>query len=185
MSLVKNQHYVPQVYLEQFAFKRDQLYVFNKTVSRSFLSSVKNVACEKFFYDIPEQYLHQDVSFQVVEQHLSRMEGLFAPCRDAILSQVDRGGQFDPSLKEEFADYLVLQLLRTKTHREQYLEIGRMMQTVVRTNPELAKAMELSDDRVSLEHARMMFSPTFTSPMRQTIISHIWVIGINQTAKSL
>jgi hypothetical protein len=76
-------------------------------------------------------------------------------------------------------------MLRTRTHREQYLEMGRMIRAVVRTNPELAKKMELPEDRISLEHARMMFSPDFTAPMKQAILSHIWVIGVNQTAKSL
>ena len=185
MSVVKNQHYVPRVYLEKFAFKGEQLHVFDKTTSRSFPSSVRNVACEKFFYDVPEKYLHEDAGFQIVEKHLSTMEGRFAPCRDEMLAQVEGGGRFDPRLKEEFADYLLLQMLRTKTHREQYLEMGRMIQAVVRTNPELAKSMELPEDQISLEHARMMFSPDFTSPMKQAILSHIWVIGVNQTAKSL
>ena len=185
MSIVKNQHYVPRVYLEKFAFKGEQLHVFDKTASRSFPSSVKNVACEKFFYDIPEKYLQEDAEFQVVEKHLSTMEGRFAPCRDSILSQIESGGRFDPRLKEEFADYLLLQMLRTKTHREQYLEVGRMVQAVVRANPDLAKSMELPEARISLEHVRMMFSPEFTSPMKRAILSHIWVIGINETEKSL
>lgn len=120
-----------------------------------------------------------------MEKHLSRMEVRFAPCRDAILAQVEAGGHFDQRLKEEFADYLLLQMLRTKIHREQYLEVGRMVQAVVRANPDLAKSMELPEDRISLEHARMMFSPDFTSPMKRAILSHIWVIGINRTAKSL
>lgn len=185
MGIAKNQHYVPCVYLERFAFKGEQLYVFDKTDSRSFPSSVKNVACEKFFYDIPEQYLHEDAELQVVEKHLARMEGRFAPCRDAILSQVEGNGRFDPKLKDEFADYLLLQMLRTKTHREQYLEMGRMIQAVVKGNPDLAKSMEIPDDQISFEHARMMFSPDFTAPMKKAILSHIWVVGINQTAKSL
>ena len=121
MSVVKNQHYVPRVYLEKFAFKGEQIHVFDKTALRSFPSSVRNVACEKFFYDIPEKYLHEDAEGQIVEKHLSKMEGRFAPCRDEMLAQVESGRRFDLRLKEEFADYLLLQMLRTRTHREQYL----------------------------------------------------------------
>jgi hypothetical protein len=143
------------------------------------------VACEKFFYDIPEKYLNEDAGVQVVEHYLSKMEGHFAPCRDAMIAQVEAGGPFDPKLKEEFADYLLLQMLRTKTYREQYLELGRMVQTVVQRNRALAKSMALPEDRTNLEHARMMFSPKFTSPMKKAILSHIWVIGINHTGKAL
>ena len=107
MSVVKNQHYVPRVYLERFTFKGEQLYVFDKSASRSFASSLRNVACEKFFYDIPEKYLHEAAEFQVVEKHLSTMEARFARCRDAILSQAEGGGRFNPELKAEFADYLL------------------------------------------------------------------------------
>jgi hypothetical protein len=46
MSVVKNQYYVPRVYLEKFAFKGEQIQVSDKTTSRSFPSSVRNVACE-------------------------------------------------------------------------------------------------------------------------------------------
>lgn len=185
MSIVKNQHYVPRVYLEKFAFRGEQIHVFDKSTSRVFTSSVRNVACEKFFYDIPTEYLPAGVGTQVVEKHLAELESRFAPCRDAILSQVEGGGRFEPQLKQEFANYLVLQMLRTKTHREQTAEVGCLIQALVCGNPELATELEVPKELASLEQARMMFSPRLVAPMRQAILSHIWVVGVNRTGMSL
>jgi hypothetical protein len=183
MNIVKNQHYVPRFYLERFAFEEEQIHVFDKTSGRCFPNNVKNVACEKYFYDIPDKYLWEGAEFQLIERQLSRMEDRFAPCRDEILHIVAAGHTFGEQLKSEFAEFVILQLLRTKTFRERHLQMGRLIQGIVQANPDLASGFVTPDDRVSLEHAAMMFSPDFSAPMREAILNHIWIIGNSDTEK--
>lgn len=184
MNIVKNQHYVPRFYLDRFAFEGEQIHVFDKSNSRSFLANVKNVACENYFYDIPEKYLAEGVDFQVVEKELSKLENRFAPCRNEILSFVESGHSIGEQLKNEFAEFVLLQLLRTKTFRERHLQTGRLIQGVVQDNFELASGFLTPDDQISLEHASMIFRPDFSAPMREAILNHIWIIGYNDTDKS-
>ena len=54
MNKVKNQHYVPQFYLKQWANNKEQLFVYDKKQKKSFTSNVKNVVSSKFFYDFPK-----------------------------------------------------------------------------------------------------------------------------------
>lgn len=49
----KKQHFVPRCYLERWAVPGEyQVYVFNKELNKSYLASIKNVASERYFYDI-------------------------------------------------------------------------------------------------------------------------------------
>jgi len=52
-----NQHYVPRVYLKNFATKRKNEYsleVYDKTTDRRFSSNIKNLCAEKDLYTLPE-----------------------------------------------------------------------------------------------------------------------------------
>jgi len=51
----KKQHYVPQFILRNFAYgKSKKIWVFDKRNGKSFSSSVKNSACENYFYETSE-----------------------------------------------------------------------------------------------------------------------------------
>ncbi len=56
MSKVKRQHYVPQLYLKQWHNDKsdEQIYVYDKTLKKSFSSNIKNIASSNYFYDYPE-----------------------------------------------------------------------------------------------------------------------------------
>src|SRR5437868_6753025 len=135
MHVTKNQHVVSQAYLRRRAFQGEQVYVLDKTTSRVFPSTVQNVACERYVYDIPAQHLNPQADRQGVEKYLAKLDERFAQCRDLLLAQVDGQGRFDPELKQELADYVLLQLVRTKTHRQQFIDIGTMVHKVVGGNP--------------------------------------------------
>lgn len=185
MSIVKNQHYVPRAYLRRFADSEERLFVFDKSNGKCFPSHIKNIACEKYFYDISEKHIQANADIQAVEKYLSTIETHIAPFRDAILGLADAGEPFSATQKAEFADYLLLQLLRTKTQREQYSQMNQMLEFIAEGNQELLDRYRIPDDQLSLEHARIMFSPAALLPMKQALMSHIWFIGMNETDKSI
>lgn len=56
---VKNQHIVPQSYLERFTAARSQTWAFDKTNRKVFLTTVRNVASETYFYDFPSEMIEK------------------------------------------------------------------------------------------------------------------------------
>ena len=49
----KKQHYVPQCYLKAWSFSdKEQIYVYDRITDSIRINSVKDVAAERYFYDI-------------------------------------------------------------------------------------------------------------------------------------
>ena len=75
-----DQHYVPQLLLRGFATrKRKQVYTFDKQGEKVFRSSVRNLACERGFYD-----LENDGDPKHVDRWLTRLEEQTAPIIKSI-----------------------------------------------------------------------------------------------------
>ncbi|KUP20888.1 hypothetical protein AWJ19_06375 [Paenibacillus sp. DMB5] len=73
MEKVKNQHFVGQFYLKQFANKHKQIYVKDiKSSKSSFLTNIRNVAAKRYFYDIPDDInAMTNKNNQTIEKYLS------------------------------------------------------------------------------------------------------------------
>lgn len=112
-GIAKVQHYVPQFLLRNFGNgKKDQLFVFDKSNSNEFRTNAKNVASESRFYDF-----EIDGKQLTVEPALSQLEGraktLLTKLLDADTVEVLTDGD-----KESLSEFLAVQLIRTKAHRE-------------------------------------------------------------------
>ncbi|PWI55172.1 hypothetical protein BM613_13450 [Sulfoacidibacillus thermotolerans] len=130
MNLVKNQHYVPQTYLRNFAIPgRESLYCFNKD-SGEILdnpTSIKNIASERYFYDI------KGIDEQIVEKFFGTLEADFGKFINDFITKCDlyeKGVSFsrsDPILTEVERNYLsswlAVQVLRTRSMRDIILEV--------------------------------------------------------------
>lgn len=65
MGRVKNQHFVPQSYLERFTVPSGKLFVFDKPRRAVFQTGPRNLASEQGFYDLPPDF---SVDAQAVEK---------------------------------------------------------------------------------------------------------------------
>ena len=71
MTIAKVQHYVPQFLLRKFGNgKKDQLWAYDKTSDRAFLTNAKNVASESRFYDF-------EVAGEPITLEPATLEGMF------------------------------------------------------------------------------------------------------------
>jgi len=67
----KNQHYVPQFLLRHFSIEgTDTVFCFNKQNNKEYISNIRNVASEKYFYDLEPG--NTDTSFEYL---LNELEG--------------------------------------------------------------------------------------------------------------
>ncbi|MEI7996972.1 MAG: DUF4238 domain-containing protein [Methylococcaceae bacterium] len=110
----KKQHYVPQFILRNFACgKSKKIWVFDKRNGKSFCSSVKNSACENYFYETSE-----DFASIGMEETLSKIEGFSSAIFQKITSEESLENLL--SLEHKFLClFTTIQLIRTKTAREQ------------------------------------------------------------------
>ena len=115
-NLVKNQHYVPQFYLREFANNKDKLFVYDKCLGRAFQNNVKNVAHESYFYDIPKEWLQNNDDIQAFEKEFSRIEGIHKKILKSVLSHHGKG-PLDFEAAWGLAHMLRMQQIRTRSAR--------------------------------------------------------------------
>lgn len=111
---IKIQHYVPRLYLDSFVIKpkKHSVYCYDeKTKSKAFVTSTKNIACESYFYDTPGE------QEQRIEKALSMIESSFDPIYRKMLTSKDLKSLTSIE-KQTIAFFVMTQELRTREHRE-------------------------------------------------------------------
>jgi hypothetical protein len=77
----KKQHYVPQAALRRFSADGERVFVYDKLLNEVRISNVRDVAQQRYFYDIPHEVipadLQQTMDRQAIEHTLSELEGDF------------------------------------------------------------------------------------------------------------
>ena len=128
MSNVKNQHYVPQFYLKRFANDKKQIWAFDKMNSKSFPSGPGNLASENYFYDQKE--IDEAFGEKFMEKSLDAIEGKFAPFLTKLLDDIldDKVSSINIETKNQLCEYLSIQILRTKEHRQHMLQLFNVME---------------------------------------------------------
>lgn len=98
-------HYVPQFLLRGFASdKRKQVYVFDKRNNNEFRSSVRNLACERDFYD-PD-----------LDQWLGKLEEMSAPIIQSVRTKRTLSHLQEAEI-QWLATFIAVQQVRTLHHR--------------------------------------------------------------------
>jgi hypothetical protein len=122
MSIAKVQHYVPQFLLRNFGVgKKDQIWVYDKTSSRSFLTHAKNIASESRFYDF-----ELDGQPITLEPYLSKVESAAKPVLNGILRN-DSLANLRADEREILAHFFSIQLTRTRAFREQWDDFPKIL----------------------------------------------------------
>lgn len=190
LSKIKNQHFVPQFYLRGFACENRQIFVFDKFRRKSFKTNIENVACEKYFYDLPNTDDGRDgIDDQVVEKGLSFLESEFSKSLDFLLLQVKRKRRrrdlFSVDHKRNLALFLTIQFLRTREHRNQIMELTEKMGTALLEkfpNEDYGDYhVEVNQDWLPIFQASFMFDPEVLKTFSEALLNHIWFVGVNDT----
>jgi hypothetical protein len=184
------QHFVPQFILRGFTNASGQMWCYDKLADKSHPTSTAAAAQERYFYEIPPgSFKNVNVPVNAVENALSAIEGAVAPLHAELIRSADFG--FVPAtFTVDYAPFLVLQWMRTRTHRDTMREMTqKMMQSIcddaVKLNfpPEIVKK---ANPRVIVEemvamHAQRMFDPELVKRMARDLERHLWIFGINKT----
>lgn len=176
-------HYVPQFYLRQFASPEEQIWVYDKQKDRSFCTSVRNVATERFFYD--SDMLEKTMGDrQALEKLLSRIEGQFGDKIDRLLNRLRSGGyrRLHPETRTVIATFAAVQLLRTREHRINQKHIVQQMIKFLRKQPKTEKLIAeaeaaMTEEALRESQVRMLLDLPTIMDFSNILASHIWIIG--------
>ena len=157
MAKVKMQHYVPQFYLKYFGVKtrsnKYRLYCYDKIDDRIFPASPRNVAGEKFFYDIPNSseqifetfYRKIESPYHIIHKKICKFEDL------TILNSYERAivSLFVTSQELRTLEFRKLIESRTVELRKKLRERG------LELNPDLKKEIDNALEPEFLKHQQL------------------------------
>ena len=195
MAIAKAQHYVPQFLLRNFGDGlNNQVWVYDKTSDRAFITNVKNIAGESRFYDFEVQ--GESVT---LEPFLSSVESKAKPVIESVLLS-DSLRQLTDEDKEVLTEFLSIQLARTRSFREEWSNFPRMLRKhfqehgdEVAADSQAAELLhELTENESKAETGRFIMEagPLFRQHFAQkewvlaaTSPTHPFVIGDNPIAR--
>jgi len=193
MSDGKNQHSVPRLYLKRFTRNGSQIYVFDKFHQfrkTSKPKSIKSVASDDYFYNIPEEHFKKLDPF-LIDNVFTKLENKYATSLAEMIESVTRGRRIIKHQKEALAIHIALQILRTLEFRNSYIELSKkvrkdLSEAYLRSKKLDAEVeVSIENDLVPAAHAKMMFSPELLEEFVPFLIDCIWMVGVNETTQPL
>jgi hypothetical protein len=186
---VKNQHYVPRLYLKNFANPSNQAFFsFNKQFKKAKTSSVAESAQEEFFYDLhPSTLQNPQDDVQWVEKRFGEIESKFKPQLDEFISCAAKGS-VTSVLADRIAVFAVLQWLRTNSHRLTAMEVDKktnqalVNQLYAMNHSEIPPAKYKQGEGYAPSlHAQSIFDSESLLMKAGSLRNLLWVIGHNNT----
>jgi hypothetical protein len=202
----QREHYVPQSYLERFTFGGKRLYVFDKFSKEARTASIRDVAQERYFYDIPLDAIkpdaanpHKEHDPQLEEKALCALESSFADAYNAVL-KIPETHSLSKEHRRAMALCVTVQFLRTRTARNWMTEFyEKGTEAILNTALKIASALANTDHAEKLKavvekynkpkaailHGSFMWNPELVSKLAATLYHHIWLVCVNETSKPL
>jgi hypothetical protein len=155
-SAAQNQHYVPKFILRNFLSnpKKEQVHVFSKRSGKGFSTSIKNIMAERRFHEfaVDENYL---ASF---EESVCRVEDMLLPAYRSVIEKRRLDGT--PEQKAHLAMLIAFQLLRTRSQRDQLVDMEHQLAEHLEQHGGSIEDIEgykpLTDDALREQHIRFM-----------------------------
>ena len=134
----KKQHYVPRFLLRRFRIDtKESLWTFDKLTGKKFVQNVADAGHENSFYDLT-------IAGETItaEKFLAERESIWAALIDGIVSRRSLA-ELTPVDYEQIAQFLAVQFVRTKQHRERFREMGEAFRAeLLRRRERLSKEVE-------------------------------------------
>ena len=202
-NIVKKQHYVPRFYLRKFSKindndndKKNKILVFDKKNKKKYSSSVYNIACENYFYDIENGTTVKEK--QVVESAFSDLETKFSILLNKLINRCEQKENYFTALmstkkeREEFSFYIIMQLLRTKKYRKKTskttMKLLNDMLSFLVMDYELKskdKKIDINEINVGVDekllHLEVLMDENFIEELTGFITNSCWIFIHNKT----
>jgi len=187
---VKKEHYVPQFYLENFSSNRNNLYVYDKNNKKSFSAAIRDIANEKYFYDLSSKEEEKLGTKQFIEKFFHPIEGSTSLTIASLLLRLptQESSCFTRSEMTLLSEYLFYQFIRTKQYRELY--INRLMLHMLKKLCDLHLRLKFRENVVSeynlgvdepVVQAKFIMNTRRREDTIASFIDRYWIVLENQT----
>lgn len=175
----KIQHYVPRFYLKNFSITKEKPYLlhcFDKYASKTFVTDIRKIGCEKYFYEFSNE------TTNLLEKDLSLLESKFNIAYNKILHNKDLLSLTE-SERRDFAHFIAVQLLRTNEKRESLKDLMKQL-TEKLSKQKLSEEFEIelkeanTNESLKNLHLNTLLD---TEPYINIILNMKWVLFINKT----
>lgn len=182
----ETQHYMPQFYLRGFTNASGRMFCYDKVADKSHPTSTTAAAQEPYFYEIPPgSFRDVNVPVNTVEKALSVVEKTWDPLHAALIKSAD-AGRISATLTVEYAPFLAMQWMRTRTYRDTMREVTqKSMQSIaddlVEINFPGEKKPKVTVGEMAAMHSQKIFDQKDVERMSDDLERHFWVVGVNNT----
>lgn len=203
-EIIKKEHYVPRCYLRRWKNEKNQIYVYDKINKRNWASNVKDIACERFFYDMKGSELYEkelmllheheiipEKDEQFVEHFLSeQVENEYSKLLQKIVDKeiskwYEKNCFFiDEIDKIKMSICLVYQHIRTKRIRKMIRDDSDHLEQMLRKmnySEEIIKGYILDKNEEKIIQGNMLFDLDNIFELNNSFQNLSWVLGINKT----
>ena len=211
MQRTKKQHYVPQAALRRFSADGERVFVYDKVSNEVRISNVRDIAQQRYFYDIPQEVipanLRPTMDRQMIERTLSEIEGDFNTVVERVLRKVTKNSSVSRFLnlltlgrrktisrhdKEALCFFVALQYLRTREFRLIIQDGLEQFEAAIRQRIPDDQIQFFFDDfrgvnevDVRMHHLSLMLDNNFVEELTRLLYGHIIVIGRNRSNHKL
>jgi hypothetical protein len=183
-----NDHYVHQAYLRHFADANEKLFAFNKAQGTVFNPTVRNIASEQGFHDLPPDN-PIGLLAKEWEERMTKLESVISPAHENLLKQLEASPNIDlASVMGPFSIFITLQIFRTRDFRNTQTSILKSLRDFLKpfgtvylggtnTPIDLSKV----EENECIDHAGLIFKTPALEEHSIKLIDHIWFVGCNTT----
>jgi hypothetical protein len=172
----RNQHYVAQSYLRQFAIERakhPRIYVFDKVRDHVYSATVRSVASEPYFYARNADFA------QAIETTFGQLETAFAPAYRKLIAGAPPSG-LTTDERAWVATYVAVQHLRTREAREALAGVSRVLRETV---PEWDLPPGHEHEDAFVRHQQLESLGTLAERMTEILLNMKWTVCSNDTGR--
>lgn len=210
----KKQHYVPQCYLKAWCHSDSkQIYVFDKKQEVSRSNSIKDVASERYFYDVSpadvfaDEFINElqerNPSWDPTEKNQGIENTLSSeveePFSDLLTQIREKGYNATPWIikncyfiseenKAEFSSYLAVQFIRTRRVRNGILDTADCVIQWLEDmgiDEETIKRYSITSEDARVLHAHMLLDANELTKLSECFRRLTWILVINKSSRKL
>lgn len=210
----KNQHYVPQCYLEAWAITdTHRVYVYDKKIKKSYCSNIEDVAMERYFYDIDftgivsesdlkkygfegydpsriddAQYIENFFANQVEKHYKVMLNNIINRIKKMNSWEINNCRFITAEDKIVFSYYLAWQNIRVKSVRTSMKQSSNCLVQVLQemgASDKTIKKYSISKEHLPYLHGGMILDFDMISEMAKSFSTLSWILLVNQADQFL
>lgn len=192
----KRKQRVSEIAMENYFYDLDLDRVTIDAKKEKEFQNLSNEFLEKGIFDNFDQ-MKESLKKYVEKDYFLKVEPLFSKLLNDISEKANGANRwyiqncyaFSIKEKEILSVMFAIQLMRTKTMREEYKDgieklTSQLFNKFIKDSDDEDVEVNMDKEALKWQHVSMMLDPDYLETMSDILNSHIWIMLINKTSKS-